>query len=144
MFSRDCALILHSFQSFCSWLAEKRKWFVCFSVPVRVCHFRLERQGWPSLLTSARSFSTPILSHSPGGNKQMLIVVPGHTRSATILPIMKATNKATPRKLALSRSGSVAYSRTFDYYTKFGRQSYIVIFKITRLGPKQVQSCSMW
>ena len=56
------------------------------------------------------------------------VVVSGHTCSATISPIMKATNKATPRKLALSRSDSVTYSRTFDYYTIFGGLSYIVHF----------------
>ena len=55
------------------------------------------------------------------------------TRSATISPVMKATNKATPRKLALSRSDSVTYSRTFDYYTIFGRQSYMVHFYIFKL-----------
>ena len=34
------------------------------------------------------------------------VVVPGHTRGATISPITKATNNAMPRKLALSRSDS--------------------------------------
>ena len=82
MFSRDCALILHSFQSLCSWLAEKRKWFFR---PRSGLSFSPRKTGLAvSSRVSPLILHTPILSHSPGGNKQMLIVVPGHTRSATI------------------------------------------------------------
>ena len=41
---------------------------------------------------------------------------------------MKATNKATPIKLAVSRSDSVAYSRTFDYHTAFNLGDKVIWF----------------
>ena len=83
-------------------------------------------------------------AHSPQSFSVIIIIITqleinkccylrSYSRSATISPIMEATNKATTRKLALSRSDSVAYSRTFDYYTTFGRQSFKVICFIFKL-----------